>query len=206
MMNNQERNIFQLKSTLIVHYISEYCQLEKLILGIFQKSILGVDHKYKNKLFFYYGIHVGHDVFFDFENDNVSLSNATRYNVDEMFKSLNLNKIIKFEKKESLITAFKFNINSVIRKSTCFPFCDSCLKLASMRNKLAHEVDHLTFQEKDIIEKLPLDYLKKFDDEYINFNEYEIEKADDGIIALLSNIVYIKKIMEQLQEKAKDIL
>jgi hypothetical protein len=171
--------------------------LEKLILVKFREEILKLDNKYKNKLYFYYGIYVGHNVTFDFEKNCVSLSDVVKYNEDELFKSLNLNKIIKFERKESLIDAFKFNVDSVIRTSICFPFYDCCLKLISMRNKLAHEAESLSFKDNDIIENLSIEYLKKYEYPYIE--GYSVEDADDIIVALLSNIVYMRKIIEKLQ-------
>ena len=197
MMSIKERNINQIKSILIVRFISEYCILEKKVLKIFHDEILKVDHKYKNKLYFYYGIHVGHNVSFDFERNCVSFSNVNKYNVDEMFDSLNLNKVIKFERKEHLIKAFSFDIDSVSRKATCFPFSDCCIKLMNMRNKLAHEVDTLSFQEKDIIEILPSDYLIKYEYEYIEGIDFS--NMDDNLIALLSNIVYLRLINDKLQ-------
>lgn len=187
-----------IKSALIVRFISEYCKLEKIVLSIFQTEILKVDYKYRNKLYFYYGINVGHNVFFDFDKDCVSLGNTVSYNENEMFKTLNLNKIVKFERKESLIKVLNFNVDSVVRKSSCFPFYDCCIRLMNMRNKLAHEVDTLSFQERDIIEILSSEYLKKYNYDYLE--GYEINYSDENTIALLSNIVYMRNIIEKLQK------
>lgn len=198
-MSTKEQDIFQLKSILIVRYISEYCNLEKTILALFQQAISKIDHSLKNKLYFYYGVYVGHNVTYDFETNCVTLASVNKYNENEVFKSLNLNKIIKFERKESLINSFRFNIDSVIRKATSFPFFDCCLKLINMRNKLAHEVDNLSFQEKDIIEMLPIDYLRKYN--YMYLERFDIDSADSNIVALLSNIVYMIAIKNKLEEK-----
>lgn len=198
MMNAKDYSSFQTKSILIVRYISEYCVFEKTILERFQHEIVKLDRGYKNKLYFYYGIYVGHNVVFDFEKNKVSLSEINSYNDEEMFKSLNLNKIIKFERKESLIKAFVFNIDSVIRKTTCFPFYDCCIKLISMRNKLAHEVDSISFKNGDIIELLPYEYLNSYDYEYVR--EYDFEDADEISVALLSNIIYMRMIIDKIKE------
>lgn len=193
-MNSKEHIIFQVKAILIVRYISEYCELERLIRTRFQQEILNVDHKYKNKLYFYYGIHIGHDVTYDFEKNSVSLSTTHKFNEDEMFKSLNLNKILKFEKKEKLIKDFDIEVDSFIRKNSPFRLYDCCNKLMKMRNKLAHEVDSIQFDNNDIIEILSKDFLKEIDYKYIK--GYNIEDMDENSIALLSNIIYMKKIIE----------
>ena len=67
----------------------------------------------------------------------------------------------------------------------------------NMRNKLAHEVDTLSFQERDIIEILSSEYLKKYNYDYLE--GYEINYSDENAIALLSNIVYMRNIIEKLQ-------
>jgi hypothetical protein len=198
MMSTKARNIFQTKSILMVRFISEFCSLEKMIINMFKQNILKVEHSLKNKLYFYYGVHVGHNVVYDFERNCVMLASKNRYDEEEMFGSLNLNKIIQFERRETLINSFKFNIDSEVRKTTSFPLFDCCLKLIKMRNKLAHEVDNLSFSEKEIIEILPIDYLRKYN--YIYLEEFDMENADEDIIALLSNIVYMKIIMNKLNE------
>lgn len=196
-MESKEKIKFIVKSILIVRYISEYCKFEKKVLSIFREKIARIDHVYKNKLYFYYGIHVGHDVYYDFDKNCVSLSSNSEFNEQEMFKSLNLNKIIKFERREKVIKDLNFNVDSVVRRAVSFPFYDCCQKLISMRNVLAHETESIRFKDdKDIIENLSLDYLKRFDYEYVK--DYDLEILDGECIALLSNIVYIEKMMGTL--------
>lgn len=201
-MNAKDYHLFQIKSILIVRYISEYCFFEKIVLEIFRKEIVKLDHRYKNKLYFYYGIYVSHNVSFDFEKNKVLLAEENSYNDEELFKSLNLNKIIKFERNESLIKTFVFNIDSVIRKTTCFTFYDCCKKLIDMRNKLAHEVDSISFKDKDIIELLPYSYLNDYDYEYVRGLDFK--DADEISFALFSNIVYMRMIIKKLQELVID--
>lgn len=197
-MDTRSRLEFVIKSILITRYITEFSKLEKLILSIFKKDIVKVEHKYKNKLFFYYGVYAGNSVYYDFEANCISISGNIKYDSDEVFASLNLNKIINFERRESLIKSFNFNVDSVIRKTIGFTFNDCCKKLINMRNKVAHEMDTISFQEsKDVIERLPLEFLKEYNYEYIE--EYDISNMDDVSFALFSNIVYIREIINKLE-------
>lgn len=200
-MTDQEYSFFQLKSILIVRYVSCYAKLEKLILKTFQDDIISVDHQKKNKLYFYYGIHVG-NVYYNFANNRVCLVNEnTTYDTNEMFKSLNLNKVVKFEKNEHLLDLFNIEITSILRPATSFPILDCCEKLISMRNKLAHETDQLQFKDTtDVIERLTSQYLKEYENEYTK--QFELDKInDDLLIAILSNLIYIEKIEQVIQNK-----
>lgn len=203
-MNQKEHKRFQVKSILIVRYISEFCVFEKLIIEKFRQEILNVNHNRKNKLYFYYGVHVGHKVYYDFDRNRVSLSEENKYDENEMFKSLNLNKIIKFERKEKLIDSFNFTIDSLVRKVTTFDFYDCCLRIISMRNKLAHEVDSISFCDKDIIETLPDEYLKGYNYQFIE--DYDIGDMDDDSKALLCNIIYIRKIINKLTLEVNQVI
>ena len=64
-----------------------------------------------------------------------------------------------------------------------------------MRNKLAHELVNLKFNDKDYIELLPIDVLEdrldiQFDENYDEANQIQI---------IFSNIVYINIIVEKVQ-------
>lgn len=197
-MENKSDILFQIKSILIVCYITEFSRFEKLVTHKFQQEIIKVDHQNKNILYFYYGLHIGHNVVFDFENNNVSLAQNSKFDQNEVFKSLNLNKIIKFEKNKKLISAFNIDIESLIRKTTYFTFYNCCEKLIKMRNKLAHEVDNISFKDSDIIELLPLEVLSSYEYDYTK--NYDIKKIDSTLQALFSNIIYMRKIMKQLDK------
>ena len=68
-MEQSELIKLQIKSLLIVHYVSTYSVLEKIIKQVFQKRIAKKEHKHKCKLYFAYGCMVGNDIYYDFEKE-----------------------------------------------------------------------------------------------------------------------------------------
>lgn len=196
MMDSRERLILQNKSFLIVQFISNFAKLEKKVKKLFGQEIINLDHSHRSKLYFMYGCTVGNEIYYDIDNECISLALKRKYNDTELFKSLNLNKIVKFNKKENIISQFNFTIDSVQKNNLAFPFHDSVIKLISMRNKLAHELDSISFREADIIEKLSLETLNK--SHYSCLVEWNLEKFDDECLAIGSNIVYISIISSKL--------
>ena len=98
-MDQSELIKLQIKSFLIVHYVSTFYTLEKIIKQIFQEKIVKKEHKHKSKLYFAYGCMVGNDVYYDFENESLHLNGTRKYKDDELFNNLNINKIINIKQK-----------------------------------------------------------------------------------------------------------
>lgn len=195
-MDTRELIKLQIKSLLIVQYISNYSKLEKLILNIFQQCIVQQDHKYKSKLYFMYGCQIGNSAYYDIEREQLAISNV-KYNEDESFRNLTLNKIIKFDRKEQIINEFNFNIDSIQTKSLSFSFHDSVIKFINMRNKLAHELDSISFHEtKDVVEKLSLHKIDQFDFQWLK--GLDLSNMDDDSINIISNLKYIKILIDKL--------
>lgn len=195
-MNQKDRILLELRSILIVRFISEFCELEKLIISTFQEKISQLNNDIKNELYFYYGIYSSHNVYYDFEKKCVSINN-NRFNENELFKSLSLKRIINYEKRNHLIEAFNFELNSLIRKQTVFPFYDCCEKLINMRNKMAHELDSISFSEKEIIELLPDGYLTNYNYDYLA--SFTVSDMDADMKVIFSNIIYIRTIIHLLE-------
>lgn len=188
----------QIKSLLIVKYISSYAYFEKLIKDIFQKEIINVDHKHKSKLYFLYGSTVGNDIFYNYETESLDLNGRRKYNDSELFKTLNINKIIRFDRKEKIIEPFKFDITSIQTPMQQYAFHDSCLKLINMRNKLAHELDSIVFKSSiDIIETLSFSTIEHNQIDWLK--DFDLSKMDDMALAIYSNIIYMNIITGTLQ-------
>lgn len=195
-MEQPELIKLQLKSLLIVHYISYFAKIENLVKQIFQKRVVEQDHKYKSKLYFMYGSVVGNDIYYDIDNECLALVGNRRYNDAELFKELSLNKIVKFDRKECIISEFRANIDSIQTKSLSFTFHDSVIKFINMRNKLAHELNDISFNDKDVVERLSSSYIKQ--DAFEWLEGLDVTMMDNGTIAIYSNLIYINKILEQL--------
>lgn len=192
-MDSRAHIILQYKSVLIVQFISNYAKLEKLANEMFQSTVQKLDHRHKNKLYFMYGCTVGNEIYYDIEKECLSFVCTRKYNDRELFKSLKLNKIIKFDKKEHIISHFAINIESIQKKNLEFPFHDCVIKLISMRNKLAHELDKISFKDSDIIEKLSQENIEKHC--LIWSKDWDFNLLDDDCISLYSNIIYMTHII-----------
>lgn len=197
-MDQYELIKLQIKSLLIVHYVSTFSLLEKIIKQIFQERIVVKEHKHKSKLYFAYGCLVGNDVYYDFENESLCLNGIRKYKDDELFNNLNINKIIKFDRKEHLIEDFETTIPSIQTKNLSYTLHDIIIKLIEMRNVLAHEVDEINFKSKHIIEQLSLDNLKQYPLEFLE--GLDIHIMDNASINIYSNIIYMHKIVDQLDK------
>ena len=195
-MEQPELIKLQLKSLLIVHYISYFAKIENLVKQIFQKRIVEQDHKYKSKLYFMYGSVVGNDIYYDIDNECLALVGNRRYHDAELFKELSLNKIGKFDRNECIISEFRANIDSIQTKSLSFTFHDSVIKFINMRNKLAHELNDISFNDKDVVERLSSSYIKQ--DAFEWLEGLDVTMIDNETIAIYSNLIYINKIVEQL--------
>ncbi|MCM1504344.1 MAG: hypothetical protein NC127_04010 [Muribaculum sp.] len=199
-MDAKEHILLQFKSVLMVQFISNFAKLEKVIIQLFQDHIYKIEHRHKSKLYFMYGCTVGNEIFYDIERECLSLATVRKYDDNEMFKSLKLNKIIKFDKKEHVVDTFNSNIESVQKKNLVFPFHDCILKLISMRNKLAHELDKINYRESDIIETLSIETLKRFPFGWSDGWDFEI--FDNDCILLYSNLIYLDIALTSVTAKA----
>lgn len=198
-MEKQEIIKLQIKSILLAHYITYFTKLEKTIKQIFQRRIVEKEHKYKSKLYFAYGCVVGNDLFYDFDKECISLIGNRKYSDTELFNNLNINKIIKFDRKEHIIDDFQLNINSMQSKHLSFSFHDSVLKLIKMRNKLAHELNEIDFDNKDIIEKLSLKFIS--DNRFEWLDGLDVNMMEDESIDIYSNLIYMLHIIELLSNR-----
>ena len=195
-MDQSELIKLQIKSLLIVHYVSTYSVLEKVIKKIFQERIVVKEHKHKSKLYFAYGCMVGNDVYYDFENESLCLNGIRKYKDDELFKNLSINKIIKFDRKEHLIEDFDTTIDSIQTKNLSYTLHDVIIKLIEMRNVLAHEVDNIIFKEKHIVDNLSIEHIKMHP--YYWLEGLDVNRIDNESLAIYSNLIYMELVIKKL--------
>ena len=144
------------------------------------------------------GCTVGNDIYYNYETESLELNRHRKYNDSEQFKTLNINKIIKFDRKEKIIEPFKFDITSIQTPMQQYTFHDSCLKLINMRNKLAHELDSIEFKSSnDIIETLSFSTIKHNKIDWLE--DFDLSKMDDMAMGIYSNIIYMNIITNTLQ-------
>lgn len=197
-MDQSELIKLQIKSLLIVHYASKYSVLEKIIKKTFQERIIIKEHRHKSKLYFAYGCMVGNDIYYDFEKESLHLIGTRKYKDEELFNNLNINKIIKFDRKEHLIEDFQITINSIQTKNLSYTLHDAIIKLIEMRNILAHEVEEINFKDKHIIDQLSLDCIVQYPLECLE--GLDIHKMDNISISIYSNLIYMNIIIDTLRK------
>lgn len=197
-MTPKEIKKIKVESILIIDFLNEYFVFEKLVKSIFQKKIVEVDHQYKSKLYFYYGGTVGNGIFIDFEEQSIRLDKR-KYEDNDIFKSLPINKINNFLKKDKIINELDFYIESIQRKADVYPLHECCKKFTEMRNLLAHEIKNVCFEEKKhFIELLSISKIQERLSKW--YEDMLDDDMSDASRAIASNIVYIRIIIEKLKK------
>ena len=105
--------------------------------------------------------------------------------------------IIKVFKKDQCIKAFNFEIQSIQRSTTAYSFYDCAIRLLNMRNKMAHKMVDLQFQDMHLIELLTIDQLE--DQNFKILQNFDIRKMDNTTQYIASNLVYMLKIISVLE-------
>ncbi len=195
-MDQDELIKLRIRSLLIVHYVSTFSALEKIIKQIFQERIIAKEHKHKSKLYFAYGCMVGNDVYYDFEKESLYLTSTRKYKDDELFNNLNINKIIKFDRKEHLIEDFEIIIDSIQTKNLSYTFHDVVIKLIEMRNVLAHEVDNIIFKGKHIVDNLSIEHIKRHSYDWLE--GLDVNRIDHESLSIYSNLIYMELVIKKL--------
>lgn len=199
-MSEKEWYESPIDSVIIVKFMIEYDKFEKEIKKIFQEQIKLVDHKNKSILYFYYGCTVGNGWKIDYNNRSIDRSDHRKYDDNEMFKSLNLDKINKFLRKERIIQCFDFQINSLQTSMVAYTFYDSCEKLIKMRNCLAHSISKVQFDNAEIIELLNDSKIEEYIYKWID-REIPIHNLTYISKMICSNLIYMSVLQEELHSK-----
>lgn len=201
--NMEEKNWYEgsIDSVIIVKFMIEYDKFEKEVKRIFQEQIKHVEHKNKSILYFYYGCTVGNEWRIDYDNRSIERSNHRKYDDNEMFKSLSLDKINKFLRKERIIQCFNFEIDSLQTKMVAYTFYDSCEKLTKMRNHLAHSISQITEFKGDVFIELLIDNkIEEYIYEWID-KSIPIHDLTHMSKIICSNIIYMNRLRQELHTK-----
>lgn len=194
-MNGIDENtiVVQIKSLMVYEFLNEYNKLEYLIREIFERNIHSLPTNVIQQLYFFHGGRIGS--YIDTEGETVRLT-SVKYKENDVFKELTVNQIIKIFKKNPCLDAFNFEIQSIQRAGVTFTFFDCVIRIINMRNILAHEIVNIFFKDKDLIELLSLDQLELQNFEMLR--NYDICKMDNMTRYIASNIVYMRRMMIQL--------
>lgn len=114
-----------------------------------------------------------------------------------MFKDLKVNQMIKIFKRDPCLKKFNFEVPSIQRETTTISFYDCVIRLLNMRNKLAHEMSSLQFNNQDLIELLTFEQLE--DHSFEILQSFDLRKMDNMTQYIASNIVYMQKLLVILE-------
>lgn len=183
----------RIKCIIIFEFLNLYNKFELTIRSVFENHIKNFDKTLIQKLYFYSGGHIGS--YIDYPSNTIKL-NSLEYKKDYTFKDLTINQIVKIIKQEEHCSLFKYEIQSLQTKQTVYSYLDCTIKLINMRNILSHELAELKFKDKDLIELLSIENLKK--QEFPMLLNYDLEIMDDMTKYIASNIVYMRIMLEKI--------
>lgn len=195
---SRETISLQLKSLVIFDFLNTYNEFEKCVRNVFENSIQFLLPSKKQQLYFLYGGKLG--TYIEYREPSLKLT-SIQYREDEQFRELSINQILKIFQADSCIDAFNFQIESLQKSTTVYPFIDCAVKLINMRNKLAHELTDLQFSTKDLIELLAIDNIKK--ESFSILQNYDINNMDNMTQHIASNVIYMRKIIVHLKSSVE---
>lgn len=187
----------QLEALSVRYFIVKYDEFESKVKDLFKRNIDKISSQNKQLLYFYLA-GIKSTPFIDYGSNSLKVNNA-QYSEIEKFSQFSLSQVIKIQRQNHLLDMFEFTIPSLIRKNSEYTFTDCCIKLLNMRNKLAHEMAHLSFTDKDIIELLSNEYIK--DTSVLWYNSLDTALMTDETKSIFSNLLMMDRIMELLNKQ-----
>lgn len=189
----------QIEALSIHYYTTLYNQLEAELKAYFVENISLITPEKRELLYFALAGIKSNQISFEVDNATITLSKV-KYISDENFSAFTVNQIIKFQKKYDLISGLNFNVQSFNSKSMVYPFADCFLKLINMRNKLAHEMSHLSFTDSDIIEILSNDCIREKGTAW--FDTLDTTLMSDESKSIFSNMLIMDNMLSELRKRA----
>lgn len=187
----------QIEALSVRYFIVKYDEFESLVKKIFSSNTERISNENKQLLYFFLaGIKSSPHIEY---NTNALKTDDAKYTVTETFSQFSLSQIVKIQRKNQLLDIFEFTIPSLNRKNSEYTFIDCCIKLLNMRNKLAHEMGHLSFTDKDIIELLSNDYIKNDSSRW--YGSLDTELMSDESKSIFSNLILMEKMIELLKKQ-----
>lgn len=196
-MDNRAFIQLQLEALSIWHYITKYDEFERKVKTLFSDNISRVSPEKKQILYFFLaGIKCSARI--EYVSNSLKTDDA-KFSSNEKFNQLSLSQMIKIQRQNNIMDFFEFNIPSINNRTAEYTFTDCCIKLLSMRNKLAHEMAHLSFGDKDIIELLSNEQIKNNSAAWFATMDTDIMNGETKCI--FSNLIMLEQIKKLLIER-----
>lgn len=191
----KDQIIKQIKAIVIYEFLQSYNVFESILKEYFYLSLKEISAETKQELYFIYGSKIATYVEYD---PLISKLSEVKYKNNDSFKQLTINQILKLDRTRHFIKAFSIEIQSLQTKAAVYSFHDSAIKLIEMRNILSHELVECVFREKHIIEILSEENISINTIDLIS--NFDVSLMDDMTKTIYSNYIYMKLMLEKLQE------
>jgi hypothetical protein len=199
-MNNQSEIGERSNALVIYKFLVTYNKFEDLIKQIFASKFDELDSEVKNRISYYVGW-LGSEVkYIDYDTYSIK-QEIQKFDKKNIISKLTINQIIKIDKKDKIINNFSFEISSMTKKHVSYLSHDCFLSLIRMRNKLAHDILKINFKNADIIEQLPISIISNTQDDW--FKNIGTEGISNDSICILSNSIYMMKIIDKLEQEVQ---
>jgi hypothetical protein len=200
MMSSQKEIAVQLDALSIYYYLLKYSDLEKIIKELFIETWSDFNEELKQRIMFYQGGINLKNKYIDYDTYTV-ITQYHKFDVKAMLNKLTLNQIIKLERKENQIKDLQYEVVSLQNKKIVYPCKDCILKLLNMRNILAHKMNNLNFKNKDYIDVLNNEIIRKSNLEWLN--NFDLDLLSEAARCIVSNYIYMDMIYQKLRSDRK---
>lgn len=195
-MRNQREITVQLDALSIYHYLLKYSDLEEEIKRLFIGTWPNFNEELKQRIMFYQGGVSLENGYIEYDTYSV-ITQRYKFDVMAMLNKLTLNQIIKLERKENQLKDLQYEIESLQNKKVVYPCQDCILKLLNMRNILAHKMSALNFKNRDYIDVLSNEIIRKSNLEWlVNF---DFDLLSESARCIVSNYIYMDIIYQRLK-------
>lgn len=188
--------LINIKSIILFRFMENYDIFEKEVRRIFELKIRDLTTPEIYELYYLQGQSIIKNI--DIINKSTTVS-FPDFSDKEKFKSLTLNQILKFYKNKHT-DYFNFEVDSLQKKMIKYTFVEIAQKLVNMRNRLAHELKDVKFDESCRIDRLSEDMISEMDNSFFKIASFNI--WDEICKDIVSNYFYMLKILEKLKNIA----
>ena len=185
-MNNQRVIAVQLEALSIYYYLLKYSDLEYEVKRLFQDGWINFDEEFKQRIMFYQGGTGLENRYIEYDTYSI-ITQRHKFDVMSMLSKLTLNQIIKLDRKDRQISDLQYEIISLQNRTIAYPCRDCILKLLNMRNILAHNMNNLSFKNKDFIDVLNNETIRKRDIEWLN--NFDLNLLSESARYIISNYI-----------------
>lgn len=194
--NRKQLETEELNALIVFNFLKMYNEFESVIKNEFVKyiDVLKKNPEKYSRVWFYVGGLKANSSYANFGEATLE-QDPVKYKERTLRSTFTFNNIMKLNLSEKFIDKFDFEVNSINNRSSFHDFHTVCDKLIKMRNILSHEINKSEFGDKEIIELLTIDSIKKVEVEWLK--EIDISNIEVASQSILSNYIIMKRILKE---------